>query len=104
MGPFDKLGVGFSVCGAKILRISKFLASMYVDRPNIFKLMHHGSYLSNLCVLLGPFALKISYINFFFSSLVTEPTNWPPVQDLNPSTPLCTSYSNFAKSTTTLRA
>jgi hypothetical protein len=43
MGPFDKLEVGFSVCGAENLCISKFLASMYVDRPNIFKLMHHGS-------------------------------------------------------------
>ena len=31
----------------------------------------------------------------FFSSLMAKPTNWPPVQDYNPNTPLIlgTAYS-----------
>jgi hypothetical protein len=37
----------------------------------------HGRYLSNLCVLLGPFALKISYVKFFFIGLVADQPTSP---------------------------
>jgi hypothetical protein len=47
---------------------------MCIDRPNIFKLIHSGSYLSNLWVFLGSFVLKIWYVKREIVWQLNQPT------------------------------